>query len=94
MEIWKLNDSIFSGMLKHFKFKPFIDLFTSRINNQIPRFFSFRPDPETEVINGFSVNWHSIPFYYFPPFFCIGRVMRKIINDNASGILVVANWPG
>ena len=87
---WKLNDSIFSDMLKHFKFKPVIDLFASRINNQLPRFFSFRPDPEAEVINAFSVNWHSIPFYCFPPFSCIGRVIRKIIN-NASGILVLPN---
>ena len=53
---WKLNDSIFSYMLKHFKFKPVIDLFASRINNQLLRFFSFRPDPEVEVINAFSVN--------------------------------------
>ena len=90
---WKLNDSIFSDMLKHFKFKPVIDLFASRINNQLPRFFSFRPDPEAEVINAFSVNWHSIPFYCFPPFSSIGKVIRKIINDNASGILVVPNWP-
>ena len=90
---WKLNDSIFSDMLKHFKFKPVIDLFASRINNQLPRFFSFRPDPEAEVINAFSVNWHSTLFYCLPPFSCIGRVIRKIINDYASGILVVPNWP-
>ena len=89
---WKLNDSIFSDMLKHFKFKPVIDLFASGINNQLPRFFSFRADPEAEVINAFSVNRHSIPFYCFPPFFCIGRVIRKIINDNACGILIVINW--
>ena len=53
---WKLNDSIFSDMLKLFKFKSVIDLFASRINNQLPRFFSLRPDPEVEVINAFSVN--------------------------------------
>ena len=35
---WKLNDSVLSDMLKHFKFKPVIDLFVSRINNQLPRF--------------------------------------------------------
>ena len=51
---WKSNDSFFSDILKHFKFKPVIDLFASRINNQLPRFFSFRPDQEVEVINAFS----------------------------------------
>lgn len=90
---WKLNDSIFSDKLKHFKFKPVIDLFASRINNQLPGFFSFRSDPEAEVINAFLVNWHCIPFYCFPPFSCIERIIEKIINDNASGILVVPNWP-
>ena len=34
-----------------------------------------------------------MPFYCFPPFSCIGRVILKIINDNASGILVMPNWP-
>ena len=79
-------------MLKHFKFEPVIDLFASRINKQLPRFFWYRPDPEAEVINAFSVNCHSIPVYCFPLFSCIGRVIRKIIN-NASGIQVVPNWP-
>ena len=90
---WKLNDSIFSDMLKHFKFKPVIDLFASRTNNQLSRFFLFWPDLEAEVIKAFSVYWHSIPFYCFPPFSYIGRVIRKIINDNASGTLAVPNWP-
>ena len=39
------------------------------------------------------VNWHSIPLYCFPPFSCIVRVIWKIINANAYGILVVRNWP-
>ena len=90
---WKSNDSIFSDMLKRFNFKPVIDLFASRINNQFPRFFSFWPDPEAEVIDAFSVNWQSIPFYCFPPFSYIWRINRNIINDNASGILVVPNCP-
>ena len=80
-------------MLEHFKFKPVIDLFASRINNHLPRFFPFRPDPEAEVINAFSVNLHGIQFYCSPPFSCIRRVIWKTINDNASDILVLPNWP-
>ena len=29
----------------------------------------------------------------FPPFCLIGRCLRKVINDEAEGIIVVPNWP-
>ncbi|KAJ1105285.1 hypothetical protein NDU88_002693 [Pleurodeles waltl] len=41
---WKLHSSVFNSI--HRKWGPFhIDLFASRLNAQLPRFFSWRPDP-------------------------------------------------
>jgi len=90
---WKLNENIFQAMQKFLEFYPTVDLFASRINSQLPRFFSYRPDPQAELINAFSVSWENISFYCFPPFSCIGKVIQKIISDKAIGILVVPNWP-
>lgn len=90
---WKLNRKIFNNMLNYFQFFPEIDLFASRINTQLPRFFSYRPDPFSEVTNAFTVSWGDIKFYCFPPFSCIGRILQKICEDKATGILVVPNWP-
>ena len=72
---------------------PVIDLFASRINNQVQRFASFRPDPEAEIIDAFTVSWFNLDFYAFPPFICIGRVLQKINMDEATGILIVPDWP-
>ena len=53
-------------------------MFASRINAQLHRFFAYRPDPNTEVINTLCVSCLS--------FLCF-------IFDNAIGILIVPNWP-
>ena len=48
-----------------------IDLFASRINIQLPRFAAYRPDPEAETINAFSIQWTNLKFYAFPPPFLV-----------------------
>ncbi len=90
---WKLHKDYFDQVLQYFLFQPEVDLFASRINTQLARFFAYRPDPEAEVIDAFSVSWENIKFYAFPPFNCIDRVLQKIIHDKATGILIVPDWP-
>ena len=90
---WKLNEALFRSILHHFRCSPSVELFASWINTQLPRFFAYRPDPNAEFINAFTVNWNKVDFYCFPPFSCIGKVIQKIISDKASGILIVPNWP-
>ena len=90
---WMLNRDIFQYVTNEFCFFPVMDLFASRLNNQLQRFASFRPDPEAEIIDSFTVSWSDIDFYAFPPFICIGRVIQKINMDGATGILIVPDWP-
>ena len=71
------NESIFGYIKKYLDFYPSVDLFASRINAQLPRFFAYRPDPKAEVINAFCVSWHNLSLYCFPPFSCIGKVSQK-----------------
>lgn len=42
---WKLNEIIFTGILDQLAFYPSVDLLASRVNTQLKRFFSYRPDP-------------------------------------------------
>ena len=70
-----------------------IDLFATRINTQLQRFFSFRPDPEAEAIDAFTMDWGGVEFYAFPPFIIVDMVLQKIRSDNATGILIVPDWP-
>ena len=80
-------------MIDHSQFYPEVDLFASRINTQLPIFYSYCPHPQASIINAFSVNWNEIHLYCFPPFSCVGKVIQKVIFDEATGILVVPHWP-
>ena len=90
---WKLNEQAFGQAISSLVFKPGVDLFASRLNKQLPVFFSFRHDPEATGVNAFSITWTHLPFYAFPPFAIISKVIQKIYLDKATGILVVPDWP-
>ena len=89
---WMLNVNIFETVVSHFRYVPDIDLFASRINKQIGQFVSYVPDPEAVHVNAFTLDWSEQKIYCFPPFAIIGKVIRKIINDGAEGILITPDW--
>ncbi len=90
---WMLNPVYLSDALSEFSFFPTIDLFASRLNKQFPDYVSYRQDPFAMHIDAFTIPWNDINFYCFPPFSCILKVLRKIIQDQARGIVVVPDWP-
>lgn len=90
---WKLNSGCLQLALKQLNVSPQVDLFATRLNTQMRRFMSFRPEPEAEVIDAFSVSWADLDFYAFPPFSIIARVLQKVQRDQASGVIVVPDWP-
>lgn len=89
---WMLNKGEFKKIVAKFGI-PEIDLFASRLNNQVPRYISWQPDPNAEGTDAFHFDWGKFKFYAFPPFCLIGRCIQKIIQDKAKGIIVVPNWP-
>ena len=88
---WKLNTCIFKNITDKW-FMPNIDLFASRLNHQLPRYVAWHPDPGAEAVDAFTLNWGNDTFYAFPPFSLLGKVLQKIYNDKAQGILIVPNW--
>ena len=74
---WMLNKLDFQKIVQELKFNPKIDLFASRFNNQLTVFVSYRPDPLAMAVNAFTLDWGKIPFYAFPPFSIIPRVLQK-----------------
>ena len=69
------------------------DLFASRLNRQVDTFVSWKPEPEAWAVDAFSLNCKDIMFYALPPFSVLGQVLNKIIEDQASGILLMPLWP-
>ena len=90
---WKLNVSDFTHTTETFAFMPEVDLFASRTNTQLPNYMSYRPDPYASVVDSFTVNWKNIKFYAFPPFSCINRVIQKVVEDEATGLIIAPDWP-
>ena len=47
---WQLLPTIFKMILQHTGLDPQIDLFASRLNTQLPKFMSWKPDPEAIAV--------------------------------------------
>ena len=91
-EEWMLTRTIFSKALR-FNITPKIDLFASRLNNQLPPYVSYKPDPNAYAVDAFSLDWSKLQFYVFPPFSCTSQCVQKIKTDKTEGILVIPHWP-
>ena len=70
-----------------------MDLFVSRINAQVMRYVSWRPDPAAIHIDALTFPWGTQFNYAFPPFSLIGRVLQKMKEEEAELILVNPCWP-
>ena len=83
----KLHESVFGAIQNYLESLPSVDLFASRKNAKLSRFFclSTRPKSSSEA---FCVSVHNFVFYCFLTFSCIGNVLQKIICGNDTGILV------
>ena len=89
---WQLNTAVFTQLCDQLG-NPELDLFASRLNAQLPKYISWKPDPEATSVDAFKANWNQWYFYAFPPFCLIGRCLQKIDHDEAQGILIVPKWP-
>ena len=90
---WCLDRSIYSAVIQKLDVTPDIDLFASRLNHQLKPYIAYRPDPGALAVNAFHISWKEYIFYAFPPFCIIQRVLQKINIDQATGIIIVPNWP-
>ena len=62
--------------------------FASRLNTPLSTFVSYRLDPKCIVVDAFLLDWSKLDFYAFPPFVCLNRVIQKIYQDKAKGIVI------
>ena len=85
---WKLQPEIIQYFLKNRE----IDLFATRLTNQLKSYVSWRPDPQAVATDAFSIDWSQMKGYAFPLFNLIPRTLMKVINDNANIVLVAPVW--
>ena len=87
---WKLNPEVFSRIDRELA----VDLFASRLTNQLPRYFSWRPDPEAEAMNAFSQQWDKLggKGYANPPWNLVGRTLSQVQAQRVTIVLVAPVW--
>jgi hypothetical protein len=90
----QLNPETFEWLIQQGPFSPLVDWFATSANNQLSRFYSWRPNPAAEGTDAFDFDWGQEFGYIFPPFILIPRILRKIIEDRAEVILIHPDWPG
>ncbi|XP_060803745.1 uncharacterized protein LOC106132281 [Amyelois transitella] len=89
---WELSASAFNLIVKKFG-QPEIDLFASRTNAKCHEYVSWKQDPDAVTVDAFTIKWNQKIFYAFPPFSLLLNCIQKIIEDEATGILVFPMWP-
>lgn len=89
---WSLDHKIFDQIAKRFG-KPQIDLFATKSNRKCLNYVSRFPEREAVETDAFTMSWHDLKFYAFPPVSLVLRTLQKISLDRATGIVVVPDWP-
>lgn len=90
---WVLSHTGYQKLIDRLLVVPQVDLFATRINKKCETYVSWHKDPEASAIDAFTLNWSNHLFYAFPPVAIILKALRKVIADNAEGIMVVPDWP-
>jgi hypothetical protein len=90
----QINPAVFEWFVGQGPFFPRVDWFASSENAQLDRFYSWKRDPAADGVDAFMFDWSMCEGYIFPPFALIPRILRKIIEDGASVLLVHPDWPG
>lgn len=85
---WMLDKSVFSQIMNLLGGCK-VDLFASRLNHQLPQYFSWRADPGAMGINAFHHSWKGMKAYMFPPFTQIGKCLSKIREEQIECVVLI-----
>ena len=90
---WALSIDTFQSICKKVGIRPDVDMFASRLNTKLNKYFAWQPDPDAFGIDSFTVDWGNILGFFFPPFNMVGKVLEKLESDSSIGIVVAPCWP-
>ena len=88
---WKLNPTVFNKICQILG-KPQIDLFSSRLSHQLPRYMSRQSEPPSEARNALQQNWNHMFPYAFPPFNLIRQTLKKVMKHGIDMLLIAPLW--
>ena len=69
--------------------KPEIDLFTSKLSNQLPSYYSWKPGPNSLGREALQQKWYHKSLYAFPPIVLIHKVLKKVKEEKVPSLIIV-----
>lgn len=87
---FSLNSDAYATICREFG-PPILDCFATHRTRKCQYFYSWFPDPESSGVDAFTLPWKE-HFYAFPPFNLVSRTLRKIMQEDSRGIVVVPFW--
>ena len=89
---WMLNRHEFTKL--EAKWGPFtLDAFATLLNRQLPRYCSWRPDPESTFVDALQQDYRRETAWANPPFNLIGRFLSLLKRQRATAVVTVPVWP-
>jgi len=87
---WKLHPSLFRKICDNFNLRVKVDLFASRSNHRVPRFFSLEHDCTSLGTNCLHFLWGQLGVLYaYPPPILVARVLQKLRIDRVQNTIVM-----
>ena len=88
---WKIDPQVFLDLCS-LRGTPEIDLFASRISNQLPQYMSLKQDPYSIATDAMQQDWCHKYMYAFPPFNMVGQVLRKTQKHQNQLLIITPIW--
>ena len=89
---WKLDTVVFKAVQAKLGVCDNVELFASRVNDQLDRYVAWQPDPGAWQIDACSLDWNEFSPYCFPPFCLIPRNLQRVELTEAEYTLTVPLW--
>ena len=84
---WRLDKHVFADIARLFRM-PSVNLFASRLNNQVDNYISWKPDPAAMAVDAFTTSWSEDWFYAFPlPSVCSLPLCRQCVRNKWKELL-------
>lgn len=89
---WMLDPQIFHKIIQ--RLGPCnVDLFATRINAQLSRYVTWKPEPFAMATDALQISWKGLWGYAFPPFSLIGKCLQKLEMEQSEILLIAPIWP-
>lgn len=88
---WRLKPQVVQQVFNLLGF-PWIDLFASQENAQLPVYCSRTPEEGAYQVDCMSMTWQGLFGYAFPPLCLIPPVLQKVVRFRATIILIAPMW--